>query len=115
MKASDHLFHLSYGMVELPTGKMKSREGTVVDADDLIDEVIRIAREKADEQGKLAEMDAAGREASYRQIGMGALRYFILKVDPVKKMIFNPEESIDFNGNTAPFMVIETDITSSGI
>lgn len=104
MKASDKLYHLSYGMVELPTGKMKSREGTVVDADDLMAEVIRIAREKADEQGKLAEMDAAGREESYRQIGLGALRYFILKVDPVKKMIFNPEDSIDFNGNTAPFI-----------
>lgn len=104
LQASDNLYHLSYGMVELPTGKMKSREGTVVDADDLIDEVIRIAREKANEQGKLAEVDDTAKEAIYKQIGLGALRYFILKVDPVKKMIFNPEESIDFNGNTAPFI-----------
>lgn len=104
LKGSEHLYHLSYGMVELPTGKMKSREGTVVDADDLIAEVIRMARETADEQGKLAEVPEAEKEAIYRMIGLGALRYFILKVDPKKKMIFNPEESIDFNGNTAPFI-----------
>lgn len=104
MKASENLKHLSYGMVELPTGKMKSREGTVVDADDLIDEVIHIAKEKANEQGKLAEVSDEEKEKIYQQIGIGALRYFILKVDPVKKMIFNPEDSIDFNGNTAPFI-----------
>ncbi len=104
MKASENLKHLSYGMVELPTGKMKSREGTVVDADDLIEEVIRIAKEKANEQGKLAEVSEEEKDAIYQKIGIGALRYFILKVDPVKKMIFNPEESIDFNGNTAPFI-----------
>ncbi len=104
MKASDKLYHLSYGMVELPSGKMKSREGTVVDADDLIEEVITIAKETANEQGKLGEVDESKKEEIYKQIGIGALRYFILKVDPKKKMIFNPEESIDFNGNTAPFI-----------
>ncbi len=104
MKASDHLYNLSYGMVELPTGKMKSREGTVVDADDLIEDVIQIAKEKASEQGKLNEISDAEKEIIYKQIGLGALRYFILKVDPKKKMIFNPHESIDFNGNTAPFI-----------
>lgn len=104
LKGSEHLYHLSYGMVELPTGKMKSREGTVVDADDLVTEVIRMARETADEQGKLAEVPETEKEEIYRMIGLGALRYFILKVDPKKKMIFNPEESIDFNGNTAPFI-----------
>lgn len=104
LRASEHLYHLSYGMVELPTGKMKSREGTVVDADDILDEVISIAREKADEQGKLAEVDESQREFIYNHIGLGALRYFILKVDPVKRMVYNPAESIDFNGNTAPFI-----------
>jgi len=104
LKGSEHLHHLSYGMVELPTGKMKSREGTVVDADDILKEVISIAREKANEQGKLAEVSDADKENIYKQIGIGALRYFILKVDPVKKMIYNPSESIDFNGNTAPFI-----------
>lgn len=104
MKASDKLYHLSYGMVELPTGKMKSREGTVVDADDLIEDVIKIAKETANEQGKLSEVDESKKEEIYKQIGIGALRYFILKVDPKKKMIFNPQESIDFNGNTGPFI-----------
>jgi len=104
MKASDHLFHLSYGMVELPTGKMKTREGTIVEGDDLIEEVIYVAREKADEQGKLSEVDDDAKEEIYKMIGIGALRYFILKVDPAKKIIFNPQESIDFNGNTAPFI-----------
>lgn len=104
MKCSEHLFHLSYGMVELPSGKMKSREGTVVDADDLIEEVVGIARQMSNEQGKLAELNSEERENIYHQIGIGALRYFILKVDPRKKMIFNPKESIDFNGNTGPFI-----------
>lgn len=104
LKGSEHLFHLSYGMVELPSGKMKSREGTVVDADDMLDEVVAIAKEKANEQGKLSEVSEADREIIYEAIGLGALKYFILKVDPVKKMIYNPAESIDFNGNTAPFI-----------
>lgn len=104
MKASDKLYHLSYGMIELPTGKMKSREGTVVDADDLIEEVITIAKQTANEQGKLSEVDESKKEEIYKQIGIGALKYFILKVDPKKKMIFNPQESIDFNGNTGPFI-----------
>ncbi len=104
LKGSEHLHHLSYGMVELPTGKMKSREGTVVDADDILDEVVNIAKEKANEQGKLAEVSADEKEKIYESIGVGALRYFLLKVDPVKKMIYNPAESIDFNGNTAPFI-----------
>ena len=104
LQGSEHLHHLSYGMVELPTGKMKSREGTVVDADDIMDEVLKIAREKADEQGKLAEVSDEEKEKIYESIGLGALRYLLLKVDPVKKMVFNPKESIDFNGNTAPFI-----------
>jgi arginyl-tRNA synthetase len=104
LKGTEHLHHLSYGMVELPTGKMKSREGTVVDADDILDEVISIAKEKANEQGKLAEVSDADKEKIHASIGIGALRYFLLKVDPVKKMVYNPAESIDFNGNTAPFI-----------
>ncbi len=96
--------HLSYGMVELPAGKMKSREGTVVDADDLIAEMIATARQKTEELGKSAELEAAEAENLYRQIGLGALKYFILKVDPKKTMLFNPAESIDFNGNTGPFI-----------
>jgi len=104
LKGTEHLHHLSYGMVELPTGKMKSREGTVVDADDILDEVLSIAKEKANEQGKLSEVSDSEKESIYEAIGIGALRYFILKVDPVKKMIYNPTESIDFNGNTAPFI-----------
>lgn len=97
-----HIFHLSYGMVELPNGKMKSREGTVVDADDLMEEMIFQAKEKTSELGK----DFAGTNVNelYEMIGLGALKYFILKVDPKKNMLFNPEESIDFNGNTGPFL-----------
>ena len=95
-----NIFHLSYGMVELPNGKMKSREGTVVDADDLMAEMIYQAREKTSELGK-----SDGQEDDlYEMIGIGALKYYILKVDPKKNMLFNPEESIDFNGNTAPFI-----------
>ena len=95
-----NIFHLSYGMVELPNGKMKSREGTVVDADDLMAEMIFQAREKTSELGK-----GDGNESDlYEMLGLGALKYFILKVDPKKNMLFNPEESIDFNGNTAPFI-----------
>ncbi len=98
------LYHFSYGMVELPQGKMKSREGTVVDADDLISEMIEIARKVSMELGKLDDYDEGEKEAIYRIIALGALKYFILKVDPKKTMLFNPEESIDFNGNTGPFI-----------
>ncbi|WP_426475986.1 arginine--tRNA ligase [Chryseobacterium sp. CBSDS_008] len=101
---ADHLFHLSYGMVELPEGKMKSREGTVVDADDLMQEMYETAKSKAQELGKLENLSEEDREASYETVGLGALKYFMLKVDPKKKMLFNPAESIDFNGNTGPFI-----------
>ncbi len=101
---SDGLFHFSYGMVELPEGKMKSREGTVVDADDLIREMNETARDVSLELGKLAEYSDEEKEEIFRKIGLGALKYFILKVDPRKNMTFNPAESIDFNGNTGPFI-----------
>lgn len=101
---ADQLFHLSYGMVELPEGKMKSREGTVVDADDLMAEMHETAKLKAIEQGKLEGLSEEVKVASYEIIGMGALKYFMLKVDPKKKMLFNPAESIEFNGNTGPFI-----------
>jgi arginyl-tRNA synthetase len=97
------IFHLSYGMVELPEGKMKSREGTVVDADDLIEEMILQARKSSEALGKNDFTDEEA-EKLYRLIGLGALKYFILKVDPKKNMLFNPNESIDLNGNTAPFI-----------
>ncbi len=98
------LVHFSYGMVELPHGKMKSREGTVVDADDLISEMIRQARQTADEAGKFADMSEEEKQEIARIVGLGALKYFLLKVDARKNMLFNPEESIDFNGNTGPFI-----------
>lgn len=98
------LYHFSYGMVELPSGKMKSREGTVVDADDLIDGMVQVAREMAQELGKLDALSDEEAENVYEMIALGALKYFILKVDPKKNMLFNPEESIDFNGNTGPFI-----------
>ena len=101
---AEKIFHLSYGMVELPEGKMKSREGTVVDADVLMDEMVRTAREMSDELGKLSEIKEDQKEEIFYQVGMGALKYFILKVDPKKNMVFNPAESIDFNGNTGPFI-----------
>lgn len=101
---ADCIYHLSYGMVELPEGKMKSREGTVVDADDLIEKMYQEAKETSEEGGKLAEMPEEEKERLYRIIGLGALKYFILKVDPKKKILFNPKESIDFNGNTGPFI-----------
>lgn len=101
---ADQLYHLSYGMVELPEGKMKSREGTVVDADDLMEEMYLTAKEKAQELGKLESLNEEQKEASYKAVGLGALKYFMLKVDPKKKMLFNPKESIDFNGNTGPFI-----------
>lgn len=98
------LVHFSYGMVELPNGKMKSREGTVVDADDLVAEMVRQASETADESGKFADMPEEEKAQVARIVGMGALKYFLLKVDARKNMLFNPEESIDFNGNTGPFI-----------
>ncbi len=101
---SDNIFHLSYGMVELPEGKMKSREGTVVDADDLIAAMIGTAREMSDELGKLDGASEEEAAAISEMVGLGALKYFILKVDPKKTMLFDPRESIDFNGNTGPFI-----------
>lgn len=99
-----NLKHMSYGMVELPSGKMKSREGTVVDADDLVDEMVNTAREMSRELGKLDEYSPEQTEEIVRMIGLAALKYFILKVDPKKNMLFDPKESIDFNGNTGPFI-----------
>ena len=101
---ADNIFHLSYGMVELPEGKMKSREGTVVDADDLIEKMYEEAKETSVESGKLADMPEDEKDKLYHTIGLGALKYFIMKVDPKKTMLFNPKESIDFNGNTGPFI-----------
>ncbi|MBR0331346.1 MAG: arginine--tRNA ligase, partial [Alistipes sp.] len=101
---SDHITHLSYGMVELPEGKMKSREGTVVDADDLIAAMVKTAREMSAELGKLDGCSEEEAEAVSTMVGLGALKYFILKVDPKKTMLFDPRESIDFNGNTGPFI-----------
>lgn len=103
-KWGKELVHFSYGMVELPNGKMKSREGTVVDADDLIAEMIEDARKTSDELGKFKDMTEEERNEIARIVGLGALKYFILKVDARKNMLFNPEESIDFNGNTGPFI-----------
>ena len=101
---ADQIYHLSYGMVELPEGKMKSREGTVVDADDLIARMYAEAKATSEESGKLEGMDEAEKDRLYAMVGLGALKYFIIKVDPKKKMLFNPKESIDFNGNTGPFI-----------
>ena len=101
---SDHITHLSYGMVELPEGKMKSREGTVVDADDLIADMVHTAREMSAELGKLDGCSEEEANAVSTMVGLGALKYFILKVDPKKTMLFDPRESIDFNGNTGPFI-----------
>ncbi len=98
------LHHLSYGMVDLPSGKMKSREGTVVDADDLIAEMVDTAREKTESLGKTNDFSAADKELLYKQIGLGALKYFLLKVEPKKRLLFDPAESIDFQGNTGPFI-----------
>ena len=96
--------HLSYGMVDLPTGRMKSREGTVVDADDFIQEMVDTAKKIARDLGKLEELEEKEENELYETIGLGALKYFILKVDPKKRMLFNPKESVDFNGNTGPFI-----------
>jgi arginyl-tRNA synthetase len=101
---SKSLFHLSYGMVDLPSGKMKSREGTVVDADDLIVEMSTTAKEISDELGKLDGYTEQEKEALYKTIGLGALKYFILKVDPKKRILFDPKSSVDFQGNTGPFI-----------
>ncbi|MBD3748883.1 MAG: arginine--tRNA ligase [Sphingobacteriales bacterium] len=98
------LYHLSYGMVDLPSGKMKSREGTVVDADDLIEEMKQTAKEKTEELGKVDHFEEAEKENLYRMIGLGALKYFLLKVEPKKRLLFDPKESIDFQGNTGPFI-----------
>ena len=101
---ADQIYHLSYGMVELPEGKMKSREGTVVDADDLIQKMYDEAKATSEESSKLDSLSDEEKDKLYGVIGLGALKYFILKVDPRKKMLFNPKESIDFNGNTGPFI-----------
>jgi arginyl-tRNA synthetase len=101
---ADGCFHLSYGMVDLPSGKMKSREGTVVDADDLLAEMIETAKKRTLELGKVNDFDETEREALYKMLALGALKYYLLKVDPKKRMLFNPEESIDFQGNTGPFI-----------
>ncbi|MES2373689.1 MAG: arginine--tRNA ligase [Bacteroidota bacterium] len=104
LPSADGIYHLSYGMVELPTGKMKSREGTVVDADDLIEEMVNIARQKTEELGKVKDFTPEELDELYDTIGLGALKFFLLRVDPKKKMVFNPEESIDFHGFTGPFI-----------
>ena len=101
---AEDLFHLSYGMVDLPSGKMKSREGTVVDADDLISDMSQTAQSLADELGKLEGMDQEQKARLYHSIGMGALKYYLLKVDPKKRILFDPNESVDFQGNTGPFI-----------
>ena len=101
---ADQIYHLSYGMVELPEGKMKSREGTVVDADDLIEKMYQEAKATSNESGKLEGLPQEEKERLYHMIGLGALKYFIIKVDPKKTMLFDPKESIDFNGNTGPFI-----------
>lgn len=101
---AENLYHLSYGMVDLPSGKMKSREGTVVDADDLIDDMAATAKEISEELGKIDDFSAEEKAELYKTIGLGALKYYILKVDPKKRILFNPEESVDFQGNTGPFI-----------
>ncbi len=101
---ADKCFHLSYGMVDLPSGKMKSREGTVVDADDLMAEVVQSAKEMTSERGHLEGMSIEQKELLFKQIGMGGLKYYLLKVDPKKRMLFNPDESIELTGNTGPFI-----------
>lgn len=104
MPFADGIHHLSYGMVDLPTGRMKSREGTVVDADDLCDEMEKVAAQKTAELGKVDGFDAAELQQLYHTLGMGALKFYLLRVDPKKRMVFNPEESIDFHGFTGPFV-----------
>jgi arginyl-tRNA synthetase len=101
---ADQCYHLSYGMVDLPTGKMKSREGTVVDADDLIEEVIREAESNAEERGELSELSQDERNEVNRKIGLAALKFFIIKVQPSKGMLFDPKESVDLQGQTGPYI-----------
>lgn len=101
---AQNIYHLSYGMVELPTGKMKSREGTVVDADDLIDEMVATAQRHTEELGKVKDFEKSELQELYHTLGLGAMKFYLLRVDPKKKMIFNPEESIDFHGFTGPFV-----------
>ena len=101
---AQNCFHLSYGMVDLPSGKMKSREGTVVDADDLMADMFSTAQATSEELGKLEDASEEEKQTLYKNVGLAALKYFILKVDPKKRMLFNPEESVDFNGNTGPFI-----------
>lgn len=104
LPSADGIHHLSYGMVELPSGKMKSREGTVVDADEIVEEMIDISKQKTEELGKVKDFTAEELKELYNTIGLGALKFFLLRVDPKRKMIFNPEESIDFHGFTGPFV-----------
>jgi arginyl-tRNA synthetase len=104
LPSADGIYHLSYGMVELPSGRMKSREGTVVDADDIVNEMMRVAEQKTTELGKVKDFSESELKDLYNIIGLGALKFFLLRVDPKKKMIFNPEESIDFHGFTGPFI-----------
>lgn len=104
LPSADGIYHLSYGMVELPTGRMKTREGTVVDADDIVDEMVNVARLKTEELGKVSDFTPAGLSVLYDTLGLGALKFFLLRVDPKKRMLFNPEESIDFHGFTGPFI-----------
>ncbi|MCW3116245.1 MAG: arginine--tRNA ligase, partial [Chitinophagaceae bacterium] len=104
LPSADGIYHLSYGMVELPGGRMKTREGTVVDADEIIDEMINVARQKTEELGKVKDFSSEGLHELFDTIGLGALKFFLLRVDPKKKMLFNPEESIDFHGFTGPFI-----------
>ena len=104
LPSADGIYHLSYGMVELPSGKMKSREGTVVDADDLVNEMIKISKQKTEELGKVNNFNEDELQKLYNTIGLGALKFFLLRVDPKRKMVFNPEESIDFHGFTGPFI-----------
>lgn len=104
LPSADGIYHLSYGMVELPTGKMKSREGTVVDADDIVAEMVAIAKQKTEELGKVKDFTEDELTELYNTLGIGALKFFLLRVDPKKRMVFNPEESIDFHGFTGPFI-----------
>jgi arginyl-tRNA synthetase len=99
-----NIYHLSYGMVELPSGKMKSREGTVVDADDLVDEMVATAKQHTEELGKVKDFESQELKHLFETIGLGAMKFYLLRVDPKKRMIFNPEESIDFHGFTGPFV-----------
>jgi arginyl-tRNA synthetase len=101
---ADGLYHLSYGMVDLPSGRMKSREGTVVDADDLMEEMVQTATTRSQELGKIEEFTEEGAKALYEMLGVGAIKYFLLKVDPKKRMLFNPEEAIELQGHTATFI-----------